>query len=288
MSMSRSCTARSGIQGLALIAVLWIVAALSIIATGMLHAVRAEVRVIASARQAVVAGALGDAAINLVIQDLISKPARPLRLATIDKSFEGVGISVQVLPLTGLIDINAAPKSLLESLLVVAGKLATQDAAALAQAAVDARSARDERGRAQGFEATEDLLRIPGFDYALYASISPLITADAQGGGRVNPVAAPMGVLAVLADGNVDLANRVATERDAGKVGVDTSSLNRAHVDDNASSQRFRMQARVPLADGASMTSTQVVDLVNRPQSNLPWRVFRSEHRLEVVNPTSN
>ena len=273
---------------MALIAVLWIVAALSIIATGMLHAVRAEVRVIASARQAVVAGALGDAAINLVIQDLISKPTRPLRLATIDKSFEGVGISVLVLPLTGLIDINAAPKSLLESLFLVAGRVTPQDATALAQAAVDARSARDDRGRAQGFEATEDLLRIPGFDYALYASISPLITADAQGGGRINPIAAPMGVLAVLADGNVDLANRVATERDAGKVGVDTSSLNRAHVDDNASSQRFRMQARVPLADGASMTSTQVVDLVNRPQSNLPWRVFRSEHRLEAVNPTSN
>jgi general secretion pathway protein K len=286
--MSRSCAARSGIQGLALIAVLWIVAALSIIAMGMLHAVRAEVRVISSARQAVVAGALGDAAINLVIQELLSTPARTLRLASVEKTFEGVGISVQVLPLTGLIDINAAPKSLLESLFLVAGRITPQDAAALAQAAVDARSTRDDRGRAQGFEATEDLLRVPGFDYALYASISPLITADVQGGGRVNPVAAPIGVLIVLADGNVDLANRVATERDAGKVGVDTSSLNRTHVDDNASSQRFRMQARVPLADGALMISTQVVDLVNRPQSNLPWRVFRSEHRLKALNHASN
>ena len=54
-------------HGVALIAVLWIVAALTIIVTGLSRTVRDEVHLVASARQSVVAQALGDAARTAVI-----------------------------------------------------------------------------------------------------------------------------------------------------------------------------------------------------------------------------
>lgn len=269
--------------GMALIAVLWIVAALSIIVTGMVSSVRNEVRVNATTRQTVLAGALGNAAIHLALQSIVARPERPSRLSTFDTLYQNQTIRVQVLPLNGLIDINRAPPGLLASLYVVAGKLDPQAAAALAQATLDTREPKEAGARLRGFEASEDLLRVPGMSYTLYANISRLITADVQGSGRVNPMAAPEGVLAVLADGNVERAAKIAADRDAGLAGVDTTTLNGAYIEPTASTQRFRLQARVPLPDGAWLLSSRSVDFGGGAQDGLPWRTFHTETRFEAA-----
>lgn len=275
-------------RGLALIAVLWMVAALSIVVSGMGKAVRNELRTVSVARQMVAAGLLGDAAIHLVLQDILTNPQRPTRLQVLNQTYHGVTMSVQVLPLSGLIDVNAAPPSLLESLFRVAGGMTPKDATALAQAAVELRSLKDSRGRPQGFAAIEDLLRVPGLDYPLYASIQALVTTDLRGNGRVNPMAAPLEVLAVLAEGNQVDAMRIAKLRDAGATGIDISRLNRAHIEENSPTQRFRLQAQVPLNDGAWVLRVRTVDLSPRPQDDQPWRIFRVEQRIEPALGTSN
>ncbi len=92
--------------------------------------------------------------------------------------------------------------ALLATLFRYAGVRMSRGAEALAAAAVEWRSAKDGRGRPVGFEAPEDLLRVRGVDYTLYARLSAVVTADLQGNGRVSPPAAPDEVLRVLASGN--------------------------------------------------------------------------------------
>ena len=270
-------------KGIALIAVLWIVAALSVVVTGVVHSVRSEVRLINHSRQAVEGLALGQAAIALALQDISVRAQRPTQLMQIDVVYLAHTMQVQVMPLNGLIDINSAAEPLLTSLYSVAGAKDEATATALAQATLQVRSERDTRGREKGFEAAQDLLRVPGVDFDLYARLSPLITAEVQGGGgRVNPQAASVEVLAVLAQGNLALAGELATKRASGDTNMDTTRLNAPFIGSTASS-RYKLQARVPSADGIQVVLSHSVDVRPDSRSGLPWRIFHTEYWTQAV-----
>ncbi len=271
-------------QGIALIAVLWIVAALSIIVTGVVHSVRSEVRLTSHTRQSVEGLALGEAAIALTLQDLSVRTERITRLTHLEVAYGGHAMQVEIIPLSGLIDMNSASEPLLASLYAVAGMQDAAGAAALAKATIEVRSERDARGREKGFEAAQDLLRVPGFDYDLYARLSPLITAEAQSsGGKVNPQAAPIDVLAVLAQGNLGLANALAAQRANGATDIDTTSLNAPFLG-NLSSSRYKLLARVALADGMQVVVSRSIDLRSDSRTGQPWRIFNAEYWTQAVS----
>ena len=266
-------------RGIALVAVLWMVAALSIVVTSISSSVRQEVKAVSASRQSLVGQAMGQAAIQLVLQDLGSRPDRSQALAYVDTVFRDTSIRVRVLPLTGLIDINNAPPALLASLFRYAGA-ESRAAEALAVAAVEWRSAKDGRGRPVGFEAPEDLLRVRGVDYTLYARLSAVVTADLQGNGRVSPPAAPDEVLKVLASGNAAPLPGRATERDTARPRIDTTALNGEFTDSNAQTQRFQLQARVPLSGGSWLLVSRTVDF-NGGRNGLQWRIIHTDARFE-------
>ncbi|MFC5500508.1 type II secretion system protein GspK [Caenimonas terrae] len=272
---------------MALVAVLWIVAALSILVTGMVQAHRDEIRLVASARQTVQGSALGNAAVQLVLQQMAARTEPVARLSRIDVEFAGQTIPVEVTPLNGLIDLNRAPEALLAALFTVAGKLAPDAAAGLAKALVAARAAGPLTQRGPRFEAVEDLLQLPGVDFGLYARLSPLVTTDALGGGRVNPMAAPEGVLLVLSDGDVARAARIAAGRDGGGPGVDTTDLPAQFVDTVATT-RFRLVAQVPLPDGRRLLSSRLAETGKLAADGVPWRIFQAEDRFDQAPATMN
>lgn len=270
-------------RGMVLIAVLWMVAALSILVTGMTRSVREEVRTLALARQSVEGTAWGDAAIGLVLQEMVSRPANAVTtLVKAQTVYRGASIEVEVVPLNGLIDLNSAPEALLANLYAVAGGLPAQSASVLAQATVQTRDQRDAHGMQKRFEAPEDLLQIGGVDYPLYARLSGLVTADLRGAGKVNPLAAPLGVLTVLAAGNAEVANRIAQGRASGAASVDTTALDAALVQ-STFVRRFRLQARVPLADGTLLNVSRSVDLNVRGRGGVPWHTFHTSHGIDPV-----
>jgi len=270
-------------NGIALIAVLWIVAALSIIATGITNTLRQESRTIAQARQEVEAQALGDGAIQIALQAVIANNQPIRRMEQTEITYRGAVMLVQVMPLNGLIDINAAGLPLLERLFTVAGGVPPDAAQTLAQAVVQTRERRDARGTPQRFEAAEDLLRVPGIEYDLYARLSALLTADVRGSGRVNPMAAPVEVLAVLAGGNTGVAMQIVSSRESGQVGVDTSALDGSLLD-NSTSRLIRVQARVPMADGSFVRVSRSVDFNARARDGAPWLTFRTSTDVEPVH----
>lgn len=274
-------------RGMALLAVLWIVAALSIAVTGVVQSVRNEARVVSATRDLLTGGARASAAVALVLQSMQSQPQPGGRLQRERVVYDGQEIEVTVQPLNGLINVNSASTALLARLLLLGGGLEPAQANALAEQLAEARSTGGLRAMSGGFESAEDLLRVPGVDYELYAKIFPLITADLQGGGRVNPLSADVGVLTVLADGNVQRAARIAAQRDAGEPGIDTTGLVADFVD-NTATPHFRLQARVPLGDGRWLLGTRWVTFRQGAPQGVPWQVFRAEDRFEAPRAQGN
>ena len=266
--------------GMVLIAVLWIVAALSIAVTGLTRSIKQEAALMSASRTTVQAIGIGEAAIALVLQQLAATRDPLASLQEVSMAFHQHVVPVQVVPLTGLIDVNAAPAELLALLFSQSANWPVAAAQALAQATVEARERKDSRGVPVRYEAAEDLLQVPGFTYDLYAKVIGLITTDTRGSGRVNPLAAPSGVLAVLANGDASIAARIDAARRAGETGIDTTALAGALVQ-NVPSRRARVTASVSMPDGSVVDVVRDVDLTLNHRDGAPWQVFHTINRIQ-------
>ena len=118
--------------GMALVAVLWIVAALSVMTIGLSATVRQQIRAVSVQRDGVTGQALGEAAIALALQQLHAMPERPRGIASVPVSYAGVEIAVEARPLGGLISLNGAPRELLAAVFQSAGGLSAGPAQATA------------------------------------------------------------------------------------------------------------------------------------------------------------
>lgn len=271
-----------GGHGMALIAVLWLVAALSIMVASLSAGIRQEAKTTSAKRELVTAQATGDAAVQLVLQKLRAANRAPDRWARVSLSYEGLELAVEVTPLNGLIDLNRADPPLLSRLLAVAGGLSADSAQTLAQLIVDKRQARDSQGGIMRFEAEEDLLKVPGVSYDLYARLAPLVTLEGRGSSRVNANAAPLPVLVVLANGDQRMAETIHAKRLAGDVGIDTSGLDAA-LTDNSSSTRVRVTALVPIDSGKVVHVSRSVDLMAAAADGTPWSTYRVSTSIQAA-----
>lgn len=269
-------------HGMALIAVLWLVAALSIMVGGLSTSIRQESRTISAKRELVTAQAIGDAVVQLALQKLRAADRAPDRWMQAKLAFEGQELAVQVTPLNGLIDLNRAEAPLLSRLFAVAGGLPPDGAQALAQAIVDKRQARDSQGGLMRFEAEEDLLQVSGVSYDLYARLAPLVTLEGRGSSRVNANAAPLPVLVVLANGDQRVAEAIHAKRLVGDVGIDTSGLDPS-LTDNSSSTRVRVTALVPIDSGKVVHVSRSVDLMTAAADGTPWSTYRVSTSIQAA-----
>lgn len=284
--MTRLILSHCGQRGVALIAVLWLVAAMSLIITGVVQSVRGEIRTAGQQRQIVIASALADAAILLALQHLhASQKEPPKTLQSIPVQFQGKTTEVTVQPLNALIDINNAGLLLLADMYRYAGGLNAEAAQIMAQATINTRQLKSAKGTLQGFDAVEDLLKVPAMTYDLYAKILELVTADLkEGSGRINALAAPLKVLQVLTSGDVARAAAMSVQRSADPNVMDTSFL-KPELIEMASSRSLRVQVETELPNGGSLHKAWHVYWDTDPRSGLPWRVLSSQQLQQRTNP---
>jgi len=271
--------ARAAAAGVALVAVLWIVGALSVLVTGIVSAQRAELRMAGAARALLVGEAAGQAAIQLELQRMTAGGARIERLTRTAVRYDGLDIVVETMPLTGLLDLNQAPQPLLAAFLAGVGGADERRAAEIAAAVV---ARREPAGAAPDvptrFASPEELLSVPGVDYDLFARIADFVTVGSGGGARINPLAAAADMLSFLAAGNAALAQGIARERDAGVPLIDTTRLEGSFIDATVSS-RYRFTAVVPMPDGARVLVQRDVDTAAAADAATPWQTLRSATR---------
>lgn len=264
---------RFGHRGLALVAVLLLVAAVSVVAMGLMQSIRSEARATSQIQDLTLASAMGESAMQLFLQAQVASSKQLDRWVSAPITVAGVGITVQAFPLNAYIDVNRAPVELLREALIVAAEVAPTQAEQLAQAIVEFRSSTGAGGKPNIFEAPEDLMRVPNLDYAIYARLARLVTTDLQGTGRVNPLAATPEVLRVLASGNDAAVAQFVAGRDTAQVGLDQSAFNGAWLD-SSGSNHLELQALVPLADGALARIVRRYLVGPSNSDGLPWRVF--------------
>ncbi len=287
-------------SGLALVAVLWMVAALTVTVSGVVYAVRGDVQAVSAGRETAAAAALADAALVLAARQLRSPPNEERgRLQRYEVVIEQTAVAVRVVPLTGLVDLNAAGEELLADLIAVAGDVDRARAVSLAQRIIDWRDADDRplsdgaedaayaaagspfRTRGGPFEAPEDLLQVLGIDFDLYQRLRPLTTVHARSGGRVDPAAAPLPVLRVLAGGNEQIAAGYARARDVDGALADTTRFRAAYIGARRQTPRYLVEAAVPLSSGAYVVSRKVLDVASGADG-VPWQTLWTERVVEA------
>jgi len=268
--------------GIALVGVLWMVAALSLIVAGMVKVTRQDARTVSASKQGVLAEAYGQAAIVQTVQRMQIDPTQYVRYTQLAVNYQGAPVQVTVVPFNGLINLNGAPVGLLSKVFRVAGGLPLNVADALAQQVVTLRDLPDAKGVAVGFDAVEDLLQVPGVDYDLYANIARLLVVNRRTAVRVNALAATPEVLVVLAGGDASVANQIVQARQVAGSSPDTTRLDATLVD-NSSGSRYRLIASLSLDSGRRWYVSRDIDLSRNAPDGQPWRTFGADRRVATA-----
>ena len=299
-------------RGIALIAVLWVVTLLAVVAASFTTTVRTETKLARNSLDNAEARALADAGVHRAVLALLDPRGDKLEdmLPTGDGNwwldgvprrfdFGGAEVWVSVQDEGGKIDLNRAPDALLRSLFLSAG-LDGNAAAALVDAVADFRDAddlvrlngaEDDDYRAAGlpneakdkpFEAIEELKQVIGMTPRLYRAVAPFLTVYSRR-GRIDLMTAPREVL--LAVPGVDpnevdalLAARAAIEGPIGRTPLTPLTGVRGYF--SLSSRRvFTVRAEAHTESGAAFVREAVVRLTrdrDTPFRFLTWRQGRT------------
>ncbi len=183
-------------RGFALIAVLWVVAALTLIAALFLHSGRAQVDLTRNLRENAKAEALADAAVQRALYGLLAAGTETGWMAngvSHDVTLPGGSASVIMYDEGGKIDLNRAREDILTGLLLATG-VPADEVTSLADAIADFRDVDGDR-REHGAEAAEydhagllsgpknglfvrndELRGVMGMTDDIYARLEPWIT----------------------------------------------------------------------------------------------------------------
>ena len=273
-------------RGMVLVMVLWLIAGLSLVLGATLRAVRLEVVAVGQNQANSIGSNLADAAIRLKLQELFA--AKRLSFNSIENStveYAGKHIDVNVVPLNGLIDLNAAPVGLLTDLFQFGAGMSQSSASQIAASVLEFRGRKDSFGAQIKMQSREDLLQIPGMRYQEYAKLKDCVTVEIVGGGRVNPLAATLEVLTVLARGDGAFAARVLETRPIAKETVDTTKLSSNFIALEQTSF-VAISARLALEDNIVLNRTWKVNL-RTPAHGLNWRTLAMETSTLHINSTN-
>lgn len=266
-------------NGLALLAVLWLVAALTVMVGSLQHVVRGEIQVASQTGRSVIGSGVADAAIRLKLQELAldkNKAVKTIERRTV--TVFGNSVDVEVIPLNGFIDLNSAPISLLADAFHFVGGVPKEAAQKLATAAADMRDEKGSDGVPVGFHAVEDLMRIGTLDYKVYAKMKGVFVADIVGTGLVNPLAANASTLQILAKGDQSLAHQLLESLRSSPDSMDVTTLTANHIEIVGTSY-LAIQATVTLREDLNLRRTWRVD-TSAVAYGLPWRMLNVEQRI--------
>ena len=218
-SRARACTrpCRRGERGVALVAVLWAVLLLTVIAGGFTRDARTTIRIAHNTVENARAEALADAGVTLAIGTLLGgvDPGAARNDGTVQTvMFDGARIMVSIQDEGGRINLNLAPVELIAGLFTAAG-VDPARSASLAAAVADWRDgdgarlpdgAEEAEYRAAGlshgprngpFETVAELRRVLGVSEEIYEAVSPALTIYSRRPG-IDATTAPRQVLTAL------------------------------------------------------------------------------------------
>jgi general secretion pathway protein K len=209
MKLLRRTQASRGENGMVLVAVLWTMVLLAMLAAALVMMSRSEARNVTLDQDQLQARETVKAGINLAIVAL-TDPNRDWptdgtpRTITVD----GVPVAVAITSEGGKVDLNNAAPDLIRGLLAAVGQ-----GPGAADEIANEIVARRQNG---GFTSLAELLQLPEIDEDLFDRVTPDLTLY-SGSSSVDPSAAPMDVLLAIpgntrADAEAELAGRTSPD----------------------------------------------------------------------------
>lgn len=268
-------------SGVALAIVVWFLAAMSLLVAGIVAQAKVDTRMAQSHVARAKAVAAGDGAIQLMLAALQSRQIEGYRGRGVPQFDFDVGeqkVSVSLVPVSGLIDLNGAPGELLVELFAGSGAESEEDAQILAENVMKWRNQMSAgTGQKQTFSSLEDLLRVEGVGRTLFENIRDSVVVGAVHGKGVDWMSAPESVLRVLNGDKEGVVTSVLLAREGSFTPANTipRGLNpRFQVAGGGND--YRVDAQVTVGD-KQWLRRRWVSVDTQGEGLLPWRFTGTE-----------
>ena len=296
-------TGRRANSGAALVLVLWLVAALSLVVLASARGIRQQTQNVGFGLARMRAESVLDAAIQLTAQRLTADKKLGAQYR-IDQMLLGSNpVRIEITPSEGLVDVNVASDALLEALLQRVGGLAPGEAAVLvsrihdyidpddipsgiggAEAAQYRAAGWPSLPRNSALEDLSELKSVMGMTAALYETIAPYLGTNGQQGIEIG--SAPPALIDALT-GQQGLGARVhssSPEMRAGEL-LSGAAAPFFTATSPAVGQTVRVQAVMQAQDGRWWQRQAWLDLSARPDTLTPWTTLSLEPTRRVDGP---
>lgn len=293
---------RSGSRGAALILVLWLVAAMSLVVLASAQGIRLQTQRLGLDLDRMRAEPLLDAAMQLCAQRLVAERGLAGRYRQWNLQLGSRGVLVEIIPASGLVDIHVATDALLRGLLEKVGGLNPGDAVILASRIKDFIDPDDDPSGPGGAEAAQyraagwpvpprngalddlsELRMVLGMTPELYGIISPYLSINGQ--QRIAIYSAPPALIDALA-GQTGLGVRIhssSSETSADLLPGGASAEYFAPAVEGSGMVKLRVSARTD--KGNWWQREAWVDLRERPESLTPWTTLSLEATRRMDQP---
>lgn len=274
-------------RGVALAYLLWMLAGLTLLVSGVMSLSLGDVRATSLQRDQAQARAIGTGAAHLLLRDMHA-PDPPDHeappsgsIVTREYSLGGYHVVARAIPVSGLVSLRAASAELLALMFQYLGGLSSSEARELGEAVVVWREEQqqlDQDTVPPGFLVIEDLLRVPGMKRSVYDRVRSVVHAQNAGGTGVNPAGAPTPVLLALAGGDESAVDAVVKAREETNSGGLSSlpGLASDHLAGVAGDSVFRLEVDVYLEEGRVLQQRIWAELASR-SGGVPWQFVRVE-----------
>ena len=274
-------------RGVALAYLLWMLAGLSLLVSGLMTLSLGDVRATSLQRDQAQARAIGTGAAHLLLRDMRSPDPADQELppagsiVTRDYSLGGYRAVARAIPVSGLVSLRTAPAELLALMFQHLGGLSPAAARELGEAVVTWREEQaqvDQDPAPPGFLVTEDLLRVPGMTRSVYDRVRSVVHAQNRGGAGVSPAGAPPSLLLALAGGDETTVDAVVKAREETRTGGlnSLSGLAADHLAGAADDSVYRLEVDVYLEDGRVLQQRIWAELASG-SGGVPWQFVRVE-----------
>ena len=279
-------------RGVALAMLLWMLAALTLLVSGVVFQSRTDVQLtrlhLDQARAQ--AAAQGAAHLLLAEQMQVAVSGEPVNGGIFARQYEldGLQLDARAIPVSGLVDLNLAPPQLLAALFQHLGRLDNATAEQLAEQLATWRmppqgNTEDGAPAVTGngpLVVVEDLLRVPGMSRAVYDRVRNAVHVEPGGQQGVDPLAAPADVLLSIANGDPGVVDTIIeARRDASVSAAELSGgLDPVYLASGGASG-YRVDVRVSQAGSQPASQPALIQRIwvrmAVGQGGVPWQFSR-------------
>lgn len=290
-------------QGAALILVLWLVAALSLVVLASAHGIRQQTRHMGLSLERLRSESVLDAALQLIAQRMVSEKGTAAQYRRQRMVLGGRTIWLEITPANGLVDINVASDALFQALFQNVGRLAPGEAAVMVSRVRDFIDPDDVPSGIGGAEAAQyraanwpavprntglddlsELKAVLGMTPALYETIFPYLSINGQ--QRIDIRSAPSALIDALT-GESGLGARIHSSPSDTQTSVPLSGIAAEFFTSAPAggAQALRVRVFMQTEGGRWWQREAWIDLNERPDGLMPWTTLSLEPTRRVNNP---